>query len=218
MTSTKPIRYEEIVSPRSPSGGDWQWRAWKRMYYDSFPDNERMSEQYFLRMFSEKANRETDDKHVLIMCEGQGAGTKPVGMAYYELERDLSIAFLWYLAIHQGIRNKGYGTAFYTELVTRMRNDGAKLLVFEVEVPELAEARSAEDAEWARRRIAWYRRQGARVLEGVEYYQRVDTREASTRMLLMLQYLVLMDARQGYSLAKSLFPNTLQQVGPLKLA
>jgi GNAT superfamily N-acetyltransferase len=218
MTFTKPIRYDEIVSPRSPSGEDWRWSAWKRMYYDSFPENERMSERYFLRMFDEKANGEADDKHLLIMIEGQGAETKPVGMAYYELERELSIGFLWYLAIRQGIRNKGYGTAFYSELVRRMRDNGTKLLVFEVEIPELAEAKSAEDAEWARRRIAWYRRQGAFVLEGVEYFQEVDTGKPPTRMFLMLHCLVPMDAEQGFSLAKLLFPHTLQQVGPLKLA
>jgi GNAT superfamily N-acetyltransferase len=218
MTSANFIRYEEIVSAGDLCEDSWQWSAWKRIYYDSFPENERMSERYFLQMFEEKARGEGHDKHMLIMLESQETGTVPVGMSYHEFDRELGVGFLWYLAIQRESRNKGYGTAFYAELIKRAKSDGARLLAFEVEIPELAAAKSAENAEWARRRIAWYRRQGAFVLEGVEYYQEVDTGVAPTRMFLMLHPLAPIDAEQGFSLARALFPDTLQQTGPLKLA
>lgn len=177
-----------------------------------------MSERYFLQMFEEKARGEGHDEHMLIMIECQEVGSKPIGMSYHELDRDLGVGFLWYLAIQRENRNKGYGTAFYAELIKRTKNDGARLLVFEVEKPERAKAKSAENAEWARRRIAWYRQQGAFVLEGVEYYQEVDTGVPPTPMFLMLHPVAPIDAEQGFSLAKSLFPDTLRQTGPLKLA
>jgi hypothetical protein len=86
-----------------------------------------------------------------------------------------------------------------------------------LEIPELAEARSAEDGELARRRIAWYRRQGAFVLEGVKYLQELDTGVPSIPMLLMLHPRTRLDVKQGFSLAKELLPDALQQAGPLRL-
>jgi ribosomal protein S18 acetylase RimI-like enzyme len=199
--------YREIVSAEDPA-----WEAWKAIYYASFPKNERMSEDSFLQVFAEKAHGESLHKRMLVMLTGEA---RVIGIAYYEAETEPPVAFLWYLAMHEDFRNYGYGRQFYAELLRRMAQEGVQLLVFEVEIPS---AEKEDASEWARRRIEWYRRQGAFVLEGVEYVQMVDTGVPPTPMYLMLHPLVPMDAERGYTLVKPLFPETLHRRGELKLS
>lgn len=199
--------YEEINFSDDP-----RWTVWKQIYYDSFPENERMSEDFFLRVFNQKVSGAAEDKHVLIMSKVLETRTNPIGMAYYEFECDLRIAYLIFLATQRGHRNKRYGTAFYAELVKRMKNEGAKLLIFEVEMPELA-----ENTDWAHRRIAWYRRHGAFVLDGIEYLAAGDMGLPPIPMFLMVHPFAHLDVEEIFSLAKSLFHRTLKQISPLSL-
>ena len=86
------------------------------------------------------------------------------------------------------------------------------------EMPALQEDREAR--ELAERRIGWYRRLGAKLLGGVEYFQTVDTVPEPTEMHLMYHPLggePAADPEAVFALAKAVAGETLRRVGPLSL-
>src|SRR5437868_4589395 len=105
---------------------DTDWPVWKRIYIDCFPESERMSEGYFLRVFEEA----DPAKHALTIRR-DGA---PVGMAYYEEETEAHAAYLWYLAIDSEHQGQGLGSKVYEELARQFASR-FDLLIFEVEIP-----------------------------------------------------------------------------------
>jgi GNAT superfamily N-acetyltransferase len=92
-------------------------------------------------------------------------------MCYYEVRRgpggDPAVGYLVYLATEPERRNRGLGTALYREAVGRMFAAGCRCVVLEVELPEAVGALAPMDGEIARRRLDWYRRNGALRLNGV---------------------------------------------------
>src|ERR1044071_7893164 len=154
------IEFHEINSTLDPD-----WPDWKRIYLDSFPVSERMSEAYFLEVFDAK----DPTKHVLSIR----VDDEPIGIVYYEEVSEARAVYLWYLAIDRAKRGGGVGSGVYRELNRRLSSQ-FDLLAFEVEIPELAHG-GPEGKQTAQRRIDWYRSLGARLLEGVEYLQNVDT-------------------------------------------
>jgi GNAT superfamily N-acetyltransferase len=91
-------------------------------------------------------------------------------MAYYEVRREgdgeSPVGYLVYLATDPGYRGQGMGTLLYREIVARMFAAGCRAVVFEVEIPGEVGRFCPEDGEMARRRMFWYRRNGARCLGG----------------------------------------------------
>jgi Acetyltransferase (GNAT) family len=189
------------------AASDADWSTWKRIYLDSFPAAERMSEAYFGAVFAAK----DPCKHVLsIRMDGN-----PIGIAYYEDIAIAQSAYLWYLAIDQTRRGGGIGSMVYKELC-RSLSDRFDLMVFEVEIPELAHEGPAA-RQTAQRRIDWYRSLGAKVLEGVEYFQNVDTGAPPTRMFLMAHPFTSMEATEVYERMKLIFEDDVRQIGDLRL-
>jgi ribosomal protein S18 acetylase RimI-like enzyme len=205
----EPFAYHEIASTSDPD-----WEAWKAIYADSFPEAERMSEDYFLRVFTQKAQGGDRNKHALSMRTGTEG--RVLGMAYYEIVDSVATAYLWYLAIRYDYRGQGLGSRAYSELCRRMTEDRLDLLLFEVEIPEPTLEGPAV-ARVAEKRIAWYRGMGARVVEGVEYFQSVDTGAPPTQMYLMAHPFKPMGAEEVYERAKVIFEEALQQTGELRL-
>jgi ribosomal protein S18 acetylase RimI-like enzyme len=173
------------------------WPAWKEIYLTSFPPNERMSLEYFENILSKRSTEEVSDRPVLVLSDEKHT-EDVVGLAYCEMDADTEIAFLWYLATHCNLRGKGNGAYVYRDLVERARKNGTQILVFEVEIPRLASAKSPEDEEWARRRIGWYERQGAVLVNGIQYFQDVDSTDELTEMHIMVHLFQPMSAEQVY--------------------
>jgi hypothetical protein len=201
----------EIDSVQDPA-----WEGWKSIYYDSFPENERMTEAYLLRVLEKKAAGSAPDSHMLAMLP-RNEREHVTGLAYYEADQELRAGFLWYLAMRQGHRSRGYGAIFYSDLLRRLKAGDATILLFEVEIPELAREEGAERGEMAERRIGWYRRQGALLLDGVQYFQSVDAPVDPTEMYVMAHPFVPMTAEQVFAVASNLFDDAIKQTGPLAL-
>jgi GNAT superfamily N-acetyltransferase len=180
--SERPRPSTSIVFHEIDSASDPTWPDWMAIYVDSFPEAERMSEDYFLAAFRARAEGVPGNKHALSVLGGPDRDT--VGIVYYEVTPALSTAYLWYLAIHRDHRGSGLGSEAYRELCGRLTHDGLDLLVFEVEIPALADG-GPDGRRLAEKRIDWYRGLGARLMDGIEYYQSVDTGEPPTKMYLM---------------------------------
>ena len=65
--------------------------------------------------------------------------------------------------------------------------------------------RTSQDGEWAARRIAWYRRQGAGTLQGIRYVQSVDTTDEVTEMHLMADLIGTVSTEAVLEKARKLF-------------
>jgi hypothetical protein len=204
-----PIR--EITSPTDPL-----WPAWREIYLASFPPKERMTVAFLEGVLQKKSAGEASQKHMLVLS-GREEREEALSIAFYEDEPEAGITFLWYIATRAEARGSGYGAILYADLCRRAREERAKLLVFEVEIPETASARSFEDAAWASRRIHWYERQGARILQGVQYYQGVDSTEQLTEMHLMVDLFEPLEAEQIFSRLQAVFGGSLLQTGSISL-
>ncbi len=201
---------EGVVIREIVTASDTAWEGWKEVYLASFPEQERMSEAFFLRFFARKEIGEATQSHMLVMTPEAAAG-QVLGLGFYEVSPVLATGFLWYLATPPVHRGRGLGARLYAELVGRLRAEKARLLLFEVEIPEVAAQESAEAAEFARRRIEWYRRLGAQVLCGVEYFQTVDGPAAPVPMHVMAHRFEPMTAEEVYELAAQFFGTAIQQ-------
>lgn len=183
------------------SDTDLAWDAWKRIYYDSFPANERMSEPWLIG---------DEQRRVLAMRDGDSG--EVLGVACYEVFAEIGAAALWYLAIDRNHRNERLGRVLYKEVRRRIGESGVRALVIEVEIPG-----GPDDEGWAARRIDWYRRRGAFLLEGAERTAQTDTGAAPMRVYVMLHTYERLGAEQCYALAEALFGDSLQRTGRLRL-
>jgi GNAT superfamily N-acetyltransferase len=209
-----PLAPEHLVYHEIDAVSDPDWEAWKAIYADSFPEPERMSEAYFLAVFAEKGRAAARNKHALSMRAG--ADGQVVGIAYYEVAHSVSTAYLWYLAIHRDYRGHGFGSRAYLDLCRQMANERMDLLMFEVEIPQLT-SEGPDAVRLAEKRIAWYGGLGAKLLEGVEYFQSVDTGAPPTQMYLMAHPFKAMTADEVYERAEVIFEGALQRTGELRL-
>jgi GNAT superfamily N-acetyltransferase len=191
------------------------WPVWKEIYLDSFPPNERMTLAFFEGFFERKLRGEASSQHMLALTNGAG---ELLCIGFYETNSELRVAFLWYLATCASERGQGIGGRLYAAMRERARAAGARLLVFEVEIPELEGAQPDGSAGFAQRRIDWYRRQGARLLEGIEYFQEVDSTDELTPMHLMVDLWEPMSAEETFAILKDLFGEALEQKGSLRLS
>jgi hypothetical protein len=91
-------------------------------------------------------------------------------------------------------------------------NRNIETLVFEVEKPEVMGAESSEAAHIARRRIDWYQRQGARLLDGIRYVQSVGW-QPPVEMNLMFHCKKpgSVSATDAFSSAAALFGSNVEQ-------
>lgn len=157
-----PDTFLEIVDPTDPLLDSF----WLPLYRGAFPEDERVPEE---------ENREAAaavDQHILVgVNDGQ-----PVSMARFDVvaESDAGpYAYLMYMAVSDRAVSRGHGEQLFSEIVRRATHDptAPALLVFEVQRPDHSTA--TEPHQSADRRIAFYRRQGSYLLEGIDYIQRV---------------------------------------------
>ncbi|HVK02857.1 MAG TPA: GNAT family N-acetyltransferase [Armatimonadaceae bacterium] len=193
-----------------------------RVYHESFPLHEQMSVPFW---FETVLSLPLPDTHLLAVVDDETDGAT-VGMVFYQTvagaggDNAPPVALLWYLCTRGDRRGAGLGAAAYQTLVRTLFANGIAALVFEVEIPEEAGAQEhgGEAAEMARRRIAWYRRNGARVLEGVRYLQSVDNGSEPTPMHLMVHTPAPVTPDEAYALACAATGEEIERVSELSLA
>lgn len=191
----------EVADPLFPD--------WLELYETAFPPREKLLVSTLLRLL-EEAGRSgaTAQPHFVAL---QNANGELVGMMMYETKAEQGAAVLWYVAVRPAERGKGLGGLLYQELIRRLERAAFEALLFEVEIPR------GKHAAEARRRIAFYRRQGASLLEGIHYLQDVGWRQPPTRMHLMVHPLWPLDPGQAYELAERAFGPAVKQRGRLRL-
>jgi GNAT superfamily N-acetyltransferase len=168
-----PDTFLEIVDPTDPLVDSF----WLPLYRSAFAEDERVPEE------ENRGAAAAPDEHILVgLHDGQ-----PVSMARYDVvaESDAGpYAYLMYMAVSERAVSRGHGQQMFSEIVRRATEDPITpvLLVFEVQRPDHSTA--VEPHQLADRRIDFYRRQGAYVLEGVDYIQHVPG-QPGVPMLIM---------------------------------
>jgi len=202
MTSDD-LSFVEIVRLDDPS-----LLSWLDLYETAFPAPERILVSSILRILSDTTNGKKADTHLRAVLNTAG---ELVGLAMYSLSAEHPIAFLWYLAVNRKLRSQGIGSRIYQEILRQIQLLNLKALIFEVEIPE------GENSVNALRRIRFYKRQGALLLEGIHYMQHVDWHQYPIPMHVMVQPLEPLDPESAFNLAKSLFGDSIEQTGDLRL-
>jgi len=186
---------------------------WLDLYETTFPPNEKVLVSHFLSLLKAKGKGQAGQEFMLAAVDRQG---KLLGLACYQVMAEAGVAVLWFLATDAQARNQGLGGDFYDHIVGLAGQAGCQALLLEVEIPELCEQEEAR--RLAARRINFYRRHGAFVLEGVDYLQYVGWHQPPTPMYLMVHPLGSLDAAACFALARAYAGDALTQSGSLALA
>jgi ribosomal protein S18 acetylase RimI-like enzyme len=202
------VRLVEIVSLN-----DDLLCPWFDLYETTFPFNERLLISTQLNILKGKTSGEVQDRYMYAALDENG---KLVGLVEYEYLHEANTAFLWYLAVQPNLRNKGIGGQIYQCLIEDLASKDIQALVFEVE--KLEQTQTEEHRKLAERRISFYRRHGAKILEGVDYIQYIGWHAPPTPMHLMVHPLKSLNSDEAYALAKIVFEDSLQQTGDLTLS
>lgn len=194
---------------------DPRWEAWKQIYNISFPVNEKVKEEYFLSIMDQKSRDEGFHKHILSYNFNNNSNIE--GIAYYEVFQELKTAFLWYIATDVAVRGRGFGSYIYQDLCQSLRDSGINMLVFEVEIPSTSEDTLVSNHLMARRRVEWYLRQGAQILEGIEYYQTVDAEIEPIKMWILVHLFSQLDVDQVFATCSDILGESFSKTGTLYL-
>lgn len=184
---------------------------WLDMYELSFPFEERLLISNFLRLLEEKERGEAQETTFSALVDAEG---KLIGMAAYQIEPQISAGYLWYLAINPSVRGKGVGSDYYKEIIDKVF-ESAEVMLFEVEMPE--HCQDEERRQNAKRRIAFYQRNGTALLSGIHYLQSVGSHVPPVPMHLMVCSRQSVTAQKAFEVARYLFGDAVRQIGPLAL-
>lgn len=184
---------------------------WLTLYETAFPPEERLLIADIMASIKNKARGVEDNNRIIAVT----ADNKFLGLAMWTMFAHIKTAAMWYLAIKDEFRNSGIGSAVYNRVVADMRASGAERLIFEVEVPE--EQNSKEHRQIAERRIGFYRRLGARLLEGIHYMQHVGPHQPPIPCHLMFHSFNQLTPQQAFDIANNIFGELVMRTGELAL-
>ncbi len=168
----------------------------KDIYLDSFPPEERLDDWFFKEGITSRARAPRPGRPVFHLLAAED-GERAWGLSaanYFAQERDGSpvhLGFLVYLAVDGEGRSRGTGALLYECTLAQLALDahfrGEKLagMVFTVERPDAAS--NADERTLRERRIAFYRRQGARLFES-ELFENPPLREGDDPIPLHLMF------------------------------
>lgn len=202
MMTQNQLTIVEICGPDDPL-----LPPWLDLYETAFPAEERAMTSYVIRALQNQARGEQRGDHILAAVDAAG---DLVGLAYLFEPPQINAAFLWYFAVTPQARCQGVGSWMYQYLVHHLRA-GVKALIFDVEDPR--EVPTPEGQELARRRVGFYRRQGARILGGIRYIQKVAPHMPALHLHLMVQPVgeALAGPAEAFAAAKAVFPDAISQ-------
>lgn len=199
-----------MSSPTDPLAPEWV-----RVYERSFPERERMQVAHYWSALQAAARGEGDAPNMLALMEGGALQ----GIADWVLA-DPECAWLYYIAAREP--GGGRGARLFDAVVGDIgaHVPAVQAVLIEVEIPD---APTTHDAVIAARRIGWYRRMGAWLLEPLEgytYIQEVGDWQPETPMALMLYRMPGAGLRpdEGLRLIKKVVGDALTVRAPVRLA
>lgn len=143
---------------------DWGQQA-LAIYEEAFPLEERESTEELAETIH---NPHEEDKrhHFRIMVDATG---EVIGISLLTTVHSNYMSFLRFFAIRHDMRSKGYGRYLLDDTKATVRQDGWEYagypylgIALEVEHPD--EATNPEEFDIRQRRIAWYQRNGVRLI------------------------------------------------------
>lgn len=185
---------------------------WLDLYESAFPECEKVPVSSHLKILKERACGETSYNYLIAALNEYGDFA---GLARFSFHKAKQFAYLWYLAVMPQMRNLGIGAQVYKDVYERSKAEGLDALLFEVEIP--AETASKADAEFARRRIGFYRRLGARMLTGIHYLQSAGPDKPKTPMHIMIHSIKPITPQEAYNMAEYLFEDSITMTGIIRL-
>jgi len=145
----------------------------RAIYLDSFPSYERADFSYLLNSI-DRGER---------WCFTAMQDDEILGLAIIVPHVASDIHLLEYLAVSNQVRGRGIGGRLLDSVIATLRLQSALGLLIEVEPAD--EGNQAE-RRWRARRLEFYRRHGARLVEGVpDYRVPMADREGTLRMQLL---------------------------------
>jgi GNAT superfamily N-acetyltransferase len=207
LTLNSEITFLEIIGLQ-----DDLLLPWLDLYETAFPANEKVLVSHFLALLKMKGKKLETWEYLIA---GVDSSRKLLGLACYQLIPAVGVAVLWYLAIHPEARNLGLGGKFYDYITGLFDKTLYQALLLEVEIPE--QLKTDEERKRAARRINFYRRHGAYLLEGIDYLQYIGWHCPPTPMHIMVHPLRVLDAAACFALTKAYAGDALKQSGRLKL-
>jgi GNAT superfamily N-acetyltransferase len=193
-----------ITSTPITSSSDPLFIPWLDLYETAFPPREKILVSTLLKILQQGSD---GTRLAALLDETE----QFAGMMMYQVSQEHRLALLWYFAILPDLRSKGLGGIAYRQLIQNLDPATCKGLFFEVEIPD------EHNREEAERRIAFYRRNGAFVLDGIEYMQYVGWHQPPTPMHIMVHPLVPLTPQEAYDTARLAFEDTMKQTGVLSL-
>jgi ribosomal protein S18 acetylase RimI-like enzyme len=186
------------------------------LYQTSFPPNEQMRLSWWIQLLNELSLQSGPEQPERLLYAALETGADDVvGFAYCEVYKAQLVGFLMYLATRADLRGQGVGAEVYQQVVEELcPRRGSEILLFEVEKPEVMAAESPQAEQLARRRIGWYQRQGARLLEGIRYVQSVGW-QPPVEMALMFHNGAVLSPTEAFSRAETIFGSDVEQVNEL---
>jgi GNAT superfamily N-acetyltransferase len=185
---------------------------WFDLYETAFPPVERMQTSQILKILKDRAQGRPANTYLLAMVDKK---RQMLGMACLEIRPDLNWATCWYIAIVENARGVGLGTWFYKKIANRAENSRVNALVFDVEMPE--DAQTPEEHELRERRIRFYKRNGAKLLHGVQYSYSSSPAIPPIPLLIMIHPFRDLSAKEAYEMAEQIYGDTVVQTGSLIL-
>jgi len=139
------------------------------IYEQAFPESERDSVEHIAAALK-NVDPETAVSHFRALVD-EGA---VVGFTYFSSYKEYYLGYLKFIAVRAELRGKRYGPILLKDALRQLRADGRRAtgwpylgLVLEVERPETAE--NEEDRALRERRIRFYQRNSAVMIENLDY-------------------------------------------------
>lgn len=166
--TTEPI----IVTPQSQFSAKHieQLRA---IYLDSFPPHERADFSYLLNSIAQNQR----------WCFSAMQDDEMLGLAIIVPHVASDIHLLEYLAVSKQVRGRGIGGQLLDNVIATLRLQSALGLLIEVEPDDEG---TDEERQWRARRIRFYQRHGAHIVEdAANYHVPLADRDGTMRMQLL---------------------------------
>ena len=183
---------------------------WLELYEQAFPARERILVADILSLWRNPTSLQHEYLLGVLDPEKNFAG-----LVWYSTRPEYGLALLWYLAVQPHLRSRGVGAQIYQYVVSQLNPREYSALIYEVEIPE--EAETPEQADFARSRIEFYRRNGGMLLNGIHYEREVGSHAAPIPMHLMVHPLSAITAEQAFALCRSVLGDAISQTGVLTL-
>jgi GNAT superfamily N-acetyltransferase len=201
------IHFHPIASLRNP-----HLSAYLDLYETAFPQEERIRTSWLIQILRAKEEGWPENNDLVVALDDDN---QLLGLIHTNYSPALRVMALYYFAVAPQQRSQGLGAQIYQEVLRRCRAAGCRMLIFDLEDPQYCP--TLEGQTLARRRIGFYTRQGAWMLEGAQSQLQMYTHLPVAHLRIMAHSLEPVTAVEVLNAARELLNESVEQIGELKL-